>query len=1057
MMDKFLFGIRMIVITLLLLLSAENTMQADWQKLGGPFGGSISGLAVIENNLFASTFGGEVYSLTQGDTVWKLLTQIPFKESIVDIYAIKQRLYLIFEEPSLLYSDDLGQTWQTEMSPLNLNLQQTCFAQNGTTLYLGGNQGVYASYDWGQSWESYPDLDSVFIYDMLFHNSKFYLATRHGILVSADGGTTWNPCNSGLNADLIFSLMSVGNNLYAVGENSCIAWSNNGGNSWTILNNGLPYPNCNLEFIATDGTQLFVGIHFEGLYRSTNMGVNWLPVNTGIQKIKDFEYPFLNEIAHIGTTHYIATSSGMYFSTNNCVNWAPINSGLTANTITGFTQFNDLLLMATPDMGVFAYNKSTNEFNHYSQLPIPTLNIQSLGTMDSIMYIGTNLYGLYLSTDMGNTWDHGGGIGQNTPKITDILTVDTVLYITHNYTNLYRSLDKGLTWSSIDNGLAEDQTKTLINIGKTLFCGVMTEGVFRSDDQGTTWTTVNQGLDNFNIRSLAENGSYLFAGTMLHGIYRSEDMGQQWIQIAPSLYGTSITLLKYAGSNLYAYSHIDRMVMYSSDNGLTWKSSGYLTPFQHVNRLECDKENLYLGCYFGPLWSRPLLEMEECIEISLPTLQYGTAYQPVEIPVIVPDLTGKNIKSFYFVVNVDPDILSFDGIVKSGSLASDFEVTASSPAQGQLEVTGSGTVPLSDSGNLIYLRFIPSDLDHGQSILTFTNPRFNDGIPCITPIDGLFKIFTCQTGDITGDGRVSAYDASKVLRHVAGLETLPDYQQGCAEVNCNTTINAQDAAVILFYTAGRIPSLPFCGLLPSQSLNKNISPYQSDSSTTLNLKTYYESLSNTLHIPVILNHNSHLCLTSFQFDLHYDSDRMEFIQASLPARIQNQLVSVINSSTSGLIRIAAAASAPLVGIDTLIVISFSPRPGLSFIPSPTLENTSMNGDSIAYFTAGDTNNHPILLAESVTRQTPDSALFLTLYPNPFNQQTLITYRLPNSSPVCVAIYDVTGKIRHQWNYSMQSAGLYHLDLNAKDLSSGLYFISLQAAGNQVIRKIIIVR
>lgn len=57
-------------------------------------------------------------------------------------------------------------------------------------------------------------------------------------------------------------------------------------------------------------------------------------------------------------------------------------------------------------------------------------------------------------------------------------------------------------------------------------------------------------------------------------------------------------------------------------------------------------------------------------------------------------------------------------------------------------------------------------------------------------------------GDVNGDGKVSAYDASMILQHTVGLIDLTGV--AAADVNKDGKISAYDASMILQYTVGLI-------------------------------------------------------------------------------------------------------------------------------------------------------------------------------------------------------------------------------------------------------------
>jgi hypothetical protein len=63
-------------------------------------------------------------------------------------------------------------------------------------------------------------------------------------------------------------------------------------------------------------------------------------------------------------------------------------------------------------------------------------------------------------------------------------------------------------------------------------------------------------------------------------------------------------------------------------------------------------------------------------------------------------------------------------------------------------------------------------------------------------------------GDVSGNGSITAYDASLVLQSVVGLIDLSERQKIAADVTGNGTVTALDAALILQYTVGLITQFP---------------------------------------------------------------------------------------------------------------------------------------------------------------------------------------------------------------------------------------------------------
>jgi photosystem II stability/assembly factor-like uncharacterized protein len=69
------------------------------------------------------------------------------------------------------------------------------------------------------------------------------------------------------------------------------------------------------------------------------------------------------------------------------------------------------------------------------------------------------------------------------------------------------------------------------------------------------------------------------------------------------------------------------------------------------------------------------------------------------------------------------------------------------------------------------------------------------------------------------------------------------------------------------------------------------------------------------------------------------------------------------------------------------------------------------------------------------------------YPNPFNPVTKIDYQIAENSNVKIVLFDMSGKEVKTIVNTIQSAGYYTIQLNAGDLSSGIYFYRMIAGSN----------
>lgn len=79
------------------------------------------------------------------------------------------------------------------------------------------------------------------------------------------------------------------------------------------------------------------------------------------------------------------------------------------------------------------------------------------------------------------------------------------------------------------------------------------------------------------------------------------------------------------------------------------------------------------------------------------------------------------------------------------------------------------------------------------------------------------------------------------------------------------------------------------------------------------------------------------------------------------------------------------------------------------------------------------------------------------YPNPFNPVTTISYSIPESGHVSVKIFDVLGRMVSEIVNQDQSAGKYHIEFNASNISSGVYFYSIKAGKFSIVRKMMVLK
>ena len=90
-----------------------------------------------------------------------------------------------------------------------------------------------------------------------------------------------------------------------------------------------------------------------------------------------------------------------------------------------------------------------------------------------------------------------------------------------------------------------------------------------------------------------------------------------------------------------------------------------------------------------------------------------------------------------------------------------------------------------------------------------------------------------------------------------------------------------------------------------------------------------------------------------------------------------------------------------------------------------------------------------LITEATTtslEQVVPGQLYLTNFPNPVNQRTTIEFGLEQQSEVTLGVYNLLGQRVFELPESRLPTGRHAYNLNASQLSSGIYLIKINARG-----------
>jgi photosystem II stability/assembly factor-like uncharacterized protein len=397
--------------------------------------------------------------------------------------------------------------------------------------------------------------------------------------------------------------------LYAGTWGSGMYKSMDGGISWQVINQGLPFLYINsLAIDPQNPSILYAGTYEHGVYKTTDGGATWAATGPGLSPIPIVYTiavdPVTPDVVYCGTRNQQdgpPWGGGLYKTINGGQTWVKSKLGIPEEWVYDIKidpSDHGTLYAATHSKGMY---KSVSAGSYWEAVNngITDLSTRSIvidPTNPEIIYVGTWHYGgVFKTINGGDSWKAASsGLYHKIYSLHMDPKNPSIIYAATYRKGIMLTENGGTNWHN--TGLYPDLVYNVMidpNRTRTLYAGTMGDGFYISYDRGDTWTSSNKGFRVTDVTGLAADWTASITSTVSAadsqvtvntgvdaiytsvygaGIYKTTDLGQSWLRVNSGMGEIWVHTL--------AMSHVNPQILYAgtdstgfyitTDGGASW-------------------------------------------------------------------------------------------------------------------------------------------------------------------------------------------------------------------------------------------------------------------------------------------------------------------------------------------------------------------------------------------------------------------------------------------------------------------------------------------------------